>query len=91
MANVGLDSADRHRAVFQQLGSAEPTTTAEAAAVLFMIRVSKGYLDNESRLDLNKLKSSTLDLMLQYIQEKRDTEAAFTKRFVMQTYSLVIL
>jgi hypothetical protein len=53
--------------------------------------ISKGYLDNESRLDLNKLKSSTLDLMLQYIQEKRDTEAAFTKRFVMQTYSLVIL
>jgi hypothetical protein len=65
-------------------GRAEPTTAQEAATILHHIRIAKGHVDEDYRLDLKKLSGEHELRTLQALEALRETQAAFTKRFVVQ-------
>jgi hypothetical protein len=65
-------------------GRAEPTTAQEAAAILHRIRIDKGHVDEDYRLDLKKLSDEHERRTLHALETLRETQAAFTKRCVVQ-------
>jgi len=77
----------RYHEVLERLGRAEPSTADECKAVLENIRVNKGHIDEDYRLDLEKLSHGHRDRTLYVFAKQRKLEAAFTKRFVSQVKS----
>jgi hypothetical protein len=59
----------------------EPSTVLEARAVMESIRVEKGYLDDVTQRDLNTLLPRSRLKIQRIIEAKRETEAAYTKRY----------
>jgi hypothetical protein len=77
--------------VLERLGDAEPTTVDDVRAILEGICVSKGYLDEDYRLDLENLSPEHRDRTLYINEKQRKLEAAFTKRFVVhKNYSYTL-
>ena len=70
-----------YRDVLEQLQDSEPSTVLEAQAVLKQIRVSKGYLDPVVIQDLNQMRASSRETVLQAIGNRMEIEAAYTKKF----------
>ncbi|OAL53028.1 hypothetical protein IQ07DRAFT_585016 [Pyrenochaeta sp. DS3sAY3a] len=77
----------QHRELLERLGDGEPSTTEEADALIESIRISKGYLDEDIKSDLQKLDARTREVMLQFVARQREIEAAFTKSVSGQLYS----
>ncbi|CAG5182746.1 uncharacterized protein ALTATR162_LOCUS10314 [Alternaria atra] len=73
--------------VLERLGDAEPTTVDDVRAILEGICVSKGYLDEDYRLDLENLSPEHRDRTLYINEKQRKLEAAFTKSVSQQLYS----
>ena len=83
MAIDDFPLVSKHSAVLTRLGNDEPTTAPEAVAFLEEIRTSKGYLDEETRLELEKVSPRLRDKMLLMALQRREMEAAFTTRSVL--------
>jgi hypothetical protein len=83
MESNGSVTVGRHHAVLQRLGDAEPTTTLEAESVLESIRIAKGYLDDEIKSDIGAMPARSRETVLRMVQEKRDMEAQYTKKWVL--------
>lgn len=83
MATNSLPLIGKHHAVLTQLGDGEPETALEAAAFLEDIRTSKGYLDEETTSELEKISPRVRDKMLLMAHQRREMEAAFTTRSVL--------
>jgi hypothetical protein len=81
MATTDPFPVERYTDVLERLGDDEPSSRLEAQAVIKAIKVEKGYLDESILQDLNTLRPETLETILQVIEQKRKTEAAYTKRF----------
>ncbi|KAF1842835.1 uncharacterized protein K460DRAFT_367777 [Cucurbitaria berberidis CBS 394.84] len=79
--------AGRLQEVLDALGDEEPSTVREAQAITEKIRISKGHLDDEVRLDLENLMPRNRDLMLAFVERNRDMEAAYTSSISEQLYS----
>ncbi|KAI4933089.1 hypothetical protein J4E85_003492 [Alternaria conjuncta] len=77
----------RYHEVLERLGKAEPSTVDECKAVLERIRVNKGHIDEDYRLDLEKLSHGHRDRTLYVFAKQRKLEAAFTKSISQQLYS----
>ncbi|KAI4920156.1 hypothetical protein J4E90_002296 [Alternaria incomplexa] len=77
----------RYHEVLERLGRAEPSTVDECKAVLENIRVNKGHIDENYRLDLEKLSHGHRDRTLYVFAKQRKLEAAFTKSISQQLYS----
>jgi hypothetical protein len=67
--------------VLAQLGDHEPRSQIEAQAVIEGIRAEKGYLGQDIFQDLNSLKPENREYLLRVVQQKKETEAAYTTRF----------
>jgi hypothetical protein len=80
----------RHHDVLQQLGDAEPTTALEAESVLESIRIAKGYLDDEIKGDIGAMPARSRETVLRMLQEKRDMEAQYTKKWVQPLPHLTV-
>jgi hypothetical protein len=76
-------SLSRDCDVFRQLGDHEPANLTEAQAVIENIRAEKGHLDDETLQELNILDARTKERLLRMINLKRETEAAYTTRYVI--------
>ncbi|RAR05911.1 hypothetical protein DDE83_007182 [Stemphylium lycopersici] len=87
MATNSLPLIGKHHAVLTQLGGGEPETALEAAAFLEDIRTSKGYLDEETTSELEKVSPRVRDKMLLMAHQRREMEAAFTTSISEQIYS----
>jgi hypothetical protein len=74
----------RHTAVLAQLGDREPSTLLEAKAIIEGIRAEKGYLDADTMDDLSSIRAQSRDNILRIVEQKRETEAAYTKRFGLE-------
>lgn len=70
----------QHQQILAELGQREPTTALQANAVLESIRAGKGYLDRQTLLDLETIRTGSRERVLSIIAEKRRTEAAYTTR-----------
>jgi hypothetical protein len=66
--------------VLERLGDREPSTALEANAVIERIRISKGYLDDETRSELDGISLRGREIILQIFEDARETLAAYTKR-----------
>ena len=70
----------RHDTVLAQLGNREPSLLSEAQAVIEGIRAEKGYLNADVLQELDSLKPETRDYLLRIVEQKKETEAAYTTR-----------
>ncbi|ORY18241.1 hypothetical protein BCR34DRAFT_596464 [Clohesyomyces aquaticus] len=77
----------RHREILEQLGDREPSTILEAQAVLEGIRAEKGYLDLDTLQDLASIRAQSRNNILRIIEQKKETEAAYTRSVSEQLYS----
>lgn len=55
MNPTGFFFGGKHRHVLERLRNGEPRTPLEAEAFIESIRITKGHLDDDVRLDLEKL------------------------------------
>ena len=81
---AGLESLSvgKHHDLLAQIGNREPTTAREASAIVAGIRASKGYLDEQTRDDLEKVPDRSRSKLKRFINEKREMEAAYTRKLV---------
>lgn len=66
--------------VLKQLGTNQPGTCLEAQAIVENIRIKKGYLDQDFLQDIKQLRPEHQRYILQSLEDKRATEAAYTTR-----------
>lgn len=86
-----LHSLARHRAILDELGDREPTTIHEAQAILEDIRSGKGYLDQETLHHLSTMPARSRQQIERIVNTKKETEAAYTKRYPFQPFQVVSL
>jgi hypothetical protein len=91
MDHTGKLFFGQNRELLERLGDDEPSTTDEADALIESIRISKGYLDEDIKSDLQKLDARTRDVMLQFVARQREIEAAFTKRSEPASFIITFL
>lgn len=70
----------RYKEALENLGTREPSTEFEADAILDGIRVEKGYLDEETLVDVQAMRNSSRQTILRLVEKGKETEAAYTKR-----------
>jgi hypothetical protein len=75
-----LASFGRHWDVLKKLGDGEPSTFLEAQAVIESIRAKKGYLEPTTMQDVNNMPARSRQNIMHLIEDKIETEAAYTKR-----------
>jgi hypothetical protein len=63
-----------------KIGNKEPTTAREGSAIIAGIRASKGYLDKQTRDDLESMPDRSRSKIKRFIDEKREMEAAYTRK-----------
>jgi hypothetical protein len=66
--------------ILEQLGTNQPGTFLEAQAIVENIRIKKGYLGQDFLKDIEQLRSEHQNYILQSLEDKRATEAAYTTR-----------
>lgn len=71
----------KHHDVLKQLGDGEPSTLLEAEAVIEDIRDKKGYLDPDTLQLVEAMPARNRDKILRAIEQMKDTEANYTRRF----------
>lgn len=81
MADDTFSSVGRLRDVLERLEHREPSTELEAQAVIEGIRAEKGYLDEEILRDLNNVAERSRQQILRIVEQKRESEAEYTKRY----------
>jgi hypothetical protein len=77
-----VSALSKHCEVFKELGDREPLNTIEAQAVIENIRAEKGHLDEETLREVHTLGSRIQERLLRIVQLKRETEAAYTTKYV---------
>ncbi|KAF2020387.1 hypothetical protein BU24DRAFT_487023 [Aaosphaeria arxii CBS 175.79] len=76
-----------HMEELKRLGDREPSTAAEANAVLRAIRLEKGYLDEQTLSDINSIRESSRATVLGFVERHKAIEAAYTTSISEQLYS----
>jgi succinate dehydrogenase flavin-adding protein (antitoxin of CptAB toxin-antitoxin module) len=81
---AGLESlfVGKDHDLLAQIGNREPTNAREARAIVAGIRASKGYLDEQTKDDLEKVPDRSRPKLKRFIYEKREMEAAYTRKSV---------
>jgi hypothetical protein len=82
-----MSSGKRHK-VLERLGKSEPSTFEDVRAILESIRASKGYVEEQVRLEVNTLSPDIRDSILAVYTEKREGEAAITKMYAVQPHPM---
>ena len=80
-SNCNATLTGRLQGELDALGNGEPKTFLQAEAITEKIRISKGHLDDDVRLDLDNLRPQNRALVLGFVEENRKTLAAFNKRY----------